>query len=62
MKRFWNRLRDRHDDGTKHTWESADEVPVGRHWCEWDYCRCFIVRCDGCGGERVVSAGSLELR
>lgn len=57
------RIFNLHEDGSRHKWIIVDfNEPVGPHFCEWDYCGCYIVKCQICDEKRIQSSGFNELR
>lgn len=58
---WWTRIRDRHDDGTKHEWRMVDKR-IGAHSCGYSYCHCYWKRCTVCQIEFLQSDGVDEQR
>jgi hypothetical protein len=58
---LWNRLRGRHDDGTRHRW-IKNEDQGGQHWCDGDYCHHYRVRCTVCGAWAICGDAVQEVR
>ncbi len=50
----------RHADDTKHEWGWGEKT--GKHYCEWDYCHCYVQTCATCGKSRHISSGADEIR
>jgi hypothetical protein len=57
VRRFWNWIRDRHEDGSKHAWF---EVPLQVHPC-YGYCHHYQVSCP-CGASRLFGDSVEEVR